>query len=66
MAEEQQKHTTEQTSDESSDQEQVESGIREVTARARTASRGLNALDREHKDRTCPRWPSDCVNPWSR
>ncbi|MBE1523886.1 glutamate-5-semialdehyde dehydrogenase [Nesterenkonia lutea] len=52
MAEEQQKHTTEQTSDESSDQEQVESGIREVTARARTASRGLNALDREHKDRT--------------
>lgn len=51
MAEEQQTQHTDQDTDQQTDQD-IESGIREVTSRARSASRGLGSMDREHKDRT--------------
>jgi len=51
MAQEQQTQSTEADADAAQDQD-VEAGIRSVSARARSASRGMTGLDREHKDRT--------------
>jgi len=51
MAQEQQTQSTEADAQAAQVQD-VETGIRSVSARARSASRGMTGLDREHKDRT--------------